>query len=116
MVHINQRKVCEITFSYIAAVNDVEAGGRSMTHFLHHFFQCYPSLLYIMKHHQQRMLYKWKSRVRLFITFVFFFPGVWRVIGRNDVEPVVEQGIPKRFFVIIRLYGWIALDQVTQRF
>src|SRR5687768_517959 len=61
------------------------------------------------------MLYQWQSGMRLFISHIFFFPGMGRMICCYNVEPVVQQRFPQSIPVGGNFDGRIAFYLVSQQ-
>ena len=84
-----------------------------MAHFLYNFFKGNFSFFKIFQHHHERMLHQRRTGRAFGVHIFLFFQSVRRMVGRNNVDPVVQQRFPKRFPVFLAFYCGIPFDKRT---
>ncbi len=66
-----------------------------MAHFLDNLFQGNFSFKVLFQHSGQGMLHQWASRRGLGVHIVFFLARMRRVVRGDNIESIIQQGIPQ---------------------
>ena len=90
MLEVDQNQVGLVAFPYETAVFDLKTNGRRVAHLLYHFFKTEFACFNIVQHQQHRMLYQGQAGMGMEIVFLFFGPGMRRMVSSNDIEPIIE--------------------------
>ncbi len=82
-----------VAFPQVTALAQAETLSRRVAHFFHYPLKADSPLVVKTQHHGQRVLHQRATGRAVKIRLLFFGPGMRGVVGRNDIESIVEQSL-----------------------